>query len=119
MANYPAAKKWPQGRMLAWLKWAEDNGFLAVIMDYHKPIGLLFAKPVSDIPRTNHSYEYDMDGDTLYINFAIAKDKEMMRMLGAAALNNLGMRKNVAYRRNGKLRVHDMKKTLTALFRNV
>ena len=103
---------------MAWLKWAEDNGFLAVIMDYNKPIGLLLAKPVAEIPKTNHSYEFDLDGDILYINFAVAKTKEIMRMLGAAALNNLGLRKQLAYKRNGKLKVRDMKKTLTALFKN-
>ena len=116
-AHYPNARNWPDGKMYSLLKWADLNGFLAVIMDYHRPVGVLFAKPVSNLLDADGD-GFDFDGDTIYVRMAVAKNKEIMRMLGAAALNNWGLRQKLAYKTRGKLKVRDYKKTLTALFKH-
>ncbi len=122
--HYVESTVWNEGVLENWLSWAATNGYLMVAMDEEKkPVGLVIARTVKEIPAQRDLSPFTEDGQIIYIDFAIAPNKNIMKALGWAVLQRYGERPFLAYRNNAhrespeNLRIHETAKVAKALLK--
>lgn len=100
--HYIESTVWPEGDLENWLKFAASMGYLMIALDdKQKPVGLVIARTVNDIPARKDMEPFDENGKIIYIDFAIAPNKKILKALGWAVLQRYGKRELIVYRNNG------------------
>jgi hypothetical protein len=115
--NYAPAAIWRDDALLDWICWAASEGFFIQVLDNNESmVGIAIARTVNNIPGDNTS-EFDRNGKIIFIDLAIAPDKQIKQALGFAMLEMFGQRPILAYKVDGKTKVHDTAKVRAALFK--
>lgn len=126
-SHYPESTVWKEGVLENWLTIAAMNGYLMLALnDEEEPVGLIIARTVDKIPAKMDRNPFDEDGQIIYVDFAIAPNKQVLSALAWAVLQRYGLRKILAYRKNAHqpetsplddIRVHDTGKVAKALLK--
>ena len=66
---------------------------------------------------TKPTDNFDIDGEILFIDLAIAPNREVLRCLGLGIMQRFGHRKEVVFKNKGQLRRHDLFTARRALLR--
>jgi hypothetical protein len=110
---------WPHKDVRDWLIWANEHGFLLTVsVDAGKVIGLMVARPVSQLPVSDNVGEFDENGKIIWIDICIAPSKDVWKALGCLAVQRFGYRSRIASQRwGGPIKLHDYDTARRALLR--
>lgn len=107
-----AVEKWPAERLADWLRWYWQRGWLAVLTDRGEIIGIGAARPVFR-GQESSDYECAVDGDTAWVDIAIATRRDVVSALWSVLLARIGQRKFFGYfraTRDGKPHLYPFEK---------
>lgn len=121
--HYVESTVWKEGALENWISWAATNGYLMLALDEKEVVGLVIARTVNEIPAKRDLMPFSADGSIIYIDFAIAPNKNILKALGWAVLQRYGERPILAYRNNAhseepdNLRIHKSANIAKALLK--
>lgn len=120
--HYVESTVWKEGALDNWISWAATHGYLMIASDDEEnPVGVIIARTVNQIPAKQDLMPFDEDGKIIYIDFAVAPDRDTQKALCWALLQRYGARPFVAFRHNARteepdnVRIHESKTLLKAL----
>jgi len=111
---------WPLSNIRDWLIWANEQGFLLTVSESpNKVIGLMVARPVSQLPVEDKGGEHDELGKIIWVDLCIAPSKDVWKALGCLVVQRFGTcRKRIASQRlGGPIKLHDYYNARRALLR--
>ena len=118
LAHYPPALEWDQIAFYKWIQWSLGESFLVTVLDNNdEMVGLGVAHPIM---HDQGEDSLDQEGDTVFVDLAIALNYEAFQMLGFAFIDRFGAREYVAWREAGhgfKQRTHSFARFRRNLFR--
>jgi hypothetical protein len=116
-AHYPASQAWG-GDLEKWVTWASNKRFLFQICGEDGLTGVAIARPVAGVQGLIDNNDWhDINGNYIFIDLAIASTKPVQQAIAFGILARFGQREFVAFRRNGKLKIHRSDKVRKALLR--
>jgi hypothetical protein len=101
LAHYPRYRKWDRDIFNRWLQWNISQGFVqCVIGDGEELVGLTVCRPIMRKDwMGDEFYNFDPEGDTVYVDLAIALKPFVIQGLVFAGLKRFGMRPFIAWKR--------------------
>lgn len=118
-AQIPAVRAWPEKRLEQWLTWYATRELLGIVTRDGKVVAAGVARPVHAGQETE-TYAVDEQGDTIWIDGAVAVDRAATRALWVLLLRRLGRRAWVGYHRakhGGRARREPFDRFLNRFFR--
>jgi len=111
---------WPVNEIRDWLIWANEHGFLLTVSaGANKVIGLMVARPVSQLPVSDNVGEYRETGKIIWVDVCIALNKDAWKGLGCLVVQRFGgCRNRIAFQHlGGPIKLHDYDNARRALLR--
>lgn len=118
--NVPSMSKWNYHRLLQWIGFCSEQGFILPISStLHSPQldGLVIARPVMNVQQMTDCYAFDPEGRFIYVDVAIAKTPDMLAGIAITVRQRFGLREGVFWHRerNKTLRGYGARKLLSHL----
>jgi len=113
------SREWPLQEIRDWLMWANGQGFLMTVHESpDKVIGLMVARPVSQLPVSDKWEEFTERGKIIWVDLCIAQSRDVWKCLGCLLVNRFGNRRRIASQRlGGPIKLHDYDTARRALLR--
>ena len=118
--NYQACRRYKS--LLSFVEWVVHNGFYGVIRDdYGKIIALGIARPISYSTDADDQYGVDMDGDTVFVDWAITTRKGLMQALLVLLVRRFGPKDFIAWRPHpdAEIRTYDAERFYSKVFPDI
>jgi hypothetical protein len=114
--HYPISMTWETGALATWITWASVKGFLFQVVGENGLEGVAIARPVASlVGLIDNGWQHDENGHYIYIDLAIGHTRRVRQAIAFAILSRFGERESVAFRHNGKLKIHKIDKAREAL----
>lgn len=111
LAHYPPYRKWDRDIFNRWLRWNLSQGFVLCVIDEKNEVaGVAVCRPIMKKDWIGDEfYNFDPEGDSIYVDLAIALQPLVIQGLVFAAIQRFGMRPFVAWKRPpfGVVNFHD------------
>jgi hypothetical protein len=123
LAHYPPYRKWEPEIFDRWLIWNLSQGFVQCVLDEgDELVGIVVCRPIMKKDwMGDEFFNFDHEGDAIYVDAAIALKPFAIQGLVFAALKRFGQRDWVAWKRYPYCVVnfHDARKFRRLMLRNV
>ena len=119
LAQIPEVRAWPEGRLREWLTWYTVRDYLGVILRDGRVVGVGCARPIL-AGQEDRDYAADWQGDTIWIDLAVAEDRSATRDLWFLLVHRFGPRAFVGYtraKRGGRNRREPFDRFINRFFR--
>jgi len=98
--NFAWTKELGRDLLRNWLRWHACEGSLAIIRDDDGTLcGVGMARPVMDSEDAEDCYAFDPEGKVLFVDLAVATNRQAFTMLFLVMLHRFGQRPMIAFRR--------------------
>ena len=94
----PEVREWESGRLEQWLTWYAQRDMLGVVQRAGHVVGVGTARPVRP-GQEAETYAMDWQGDTVWIDLAVATDRSATRDLWHLLTHRFGTRNYIGYNR--------------------
>ena len=98
LAEIPEVRAWPEGRLRQWLAWYATRDLLGIVTRDGRIVGVGCARPVKP-GQEERDYAMEWQGDTVWIDLAVATDRAATRDLWFLLTHRFGPREWIGYSR--------------------
>lgn len=119
LARVPEVRAWPEGRLREWITWYTVRDFIGVVLRDGRVVGVGCARPIKP-GQEDRDYAAEWQGNTIWIDLAVAEDRAVTRDLWFLLVHRFGRRDFVGYaraKRGGRNRREPFDRFINRFFR--
>ena len=117
--HIPHVRAWPPERLEQWITWYAQRDLIGLVQRAGRIVGVGMARPVKP-GQELQEYAMEWQGDTVWIDCAVATDRAATRDLWFLLVHRIGRRTWVGYQRakhGGRIRREPFDQFLNRFFR--
>lgn len=116
--HWPVSMTWAEGALDNWITWAASNHFLFQAIGENGLEGIVIARPIESVENAgDNTSNYDEFGRCIFLDLVIGETKPVAQALTLGVIHRFGQREFLAFKRNGKLKIHKWASVRAALLK--